>query len=262
MNRFSVVAFFSALSSLAVGCEQLIGADFSQDEQDEPVATVPPNDTVDPGDEVDDVSADDAVLNDVPPNDAPTGLCEPGSARCTGIELQICAETADKWRTIKNCATAELCSTSPPMCGEPPPPPPCIAGQLRCDEASLETCDGATGAWMPKEACATPGRCSTATASCAPTNCKATDVQCSANQLVECEDGAWRVRQACSPNELCDAAAGGCRTCVPDVGLCLVDLLYRCASDGSMFTLEHSCPPGSCTAEGCAVTGDAGVSRD
>ncbi|HET9958333.1 MAG TPA: hypothetical protein VFQ61_27750, partial [Polyangiaceae bacterium] len=140
-------------------------------------------------------------------------VCQPGTFRCDGANLQRCPQNGVNWMAASSCASPALCqltldkiSKDPnvaastdmcePGCGTP--------GQLRCvNGTSLQRCSEDSTAWQPIVDCPAGKQCSTeGQGSCIV--CTPGHYQCNGSFLERCDDqNTWKQVQDCKTSALC-----------------------------------------------------------
>lgn len=77
------------------------------------------------------------------------GVCSPGSHRCDGPDLLVCAATGDGFVFDKTCESSALCNPDRGDCDMPL----CMPGQRRCNGPTVQTCNAEQNGWRDVETC-------------------------------------------------------------------------------------------------------------
>jgi hypothetical protein len=129
--------------------------------------------------------------------------CRPEEYRCTGAELEVCADDRQGFVAVRSCDAANLCSVSTGSCRS------CIPGELECRGQTVVQC-AADSSWVPSTECAADTRCEIAadgTGECVPHLCAEGALACDGPRLLQCNrDGLFEQTQLCATIELCEAA--------------------------------------------------------
>jgi hypothetical protein len=91
--------------------------------------------------------------------------CTPGTFACDGTQLNRCSDDANRFITIDECATPELCLVAEQRCVAPF----CGIGQQRCTGAVLERCNAARDAYALVQTCSSAATCDATQPQCLTT---------------------------------------------------------------------------------------------
>ena len=197
------IALACGLSFLIMGCGLVIGLESSYD----PLPPVPDANVEASGDDASTVPTADACP------DAGCKECVPGDFRCTGLELQQCADGF--FKPLETCESADKCSATGGNCLGIY----CTPGQRRCNKDRLERCNAAQTTFENELTCGV-GLCDAIQKRC--NNCiPSTNIGCFGPQSVErcSDDGQTTSYVACvPPKPKCVASPSGvaCLECVND----------------------------------------------
>ncbi len=232
-----------ALLPAALGCEQIIGADFSSEPpiiaRNSAADSLDANSEEPPAGELGDgTDTDEAAAT----ASARPQVCEAGVLQCEGRALQLCTENGVAWVTLELCASEALCmSGDNPGCS----PAVCAPGNLRCNDNVLELCAPDSTGWNGIETCETAAHCSTSLGTCTELPCAGGDVQCSGAQLQAClDDGTgWDTLAECATPGLCDPSTAQCLEPACEAGetACNGSDFMRCNIDRSGWELDTEC---------------------
>jgi hypothetical protein len=91
--------------------------------------------------------------------------CTPGAFACEAALLTRCSDDANRFITVDECETPELCLAAEQRCIDPL----CGVGQQRCTGAVLERCNAARDNYVPVQTCASPAACDATQPQCLST---------------------------------------------------------------------------------------------
>jgi hypothetical protein len=223
------------LSSIVSACAELLGdVDVREDGTlaDQPLLAFPPGPpapagTSDSTEPKADGSLDPAAGEPEPPGSSGAGMelggesvtlvCETGSFRCTGAELEYCRGGL-AWVDWQTCESAALCESEPAgRCL----PAVCSPEVSRCTENVLETCNDDGTGWVVAAECATAAHCDTIEGECLETPCVPGQRRCNSELLEQCSTDqlGWDVIQDCLTPALCENDAAGSTRSVRNPGL-------------------------------------------
>jgi hypothetical protein len=173
-------------------------------------------------------STEQPVSDVLQPGPAVPAVCELGSFRCQGAELELCLNGA-AWVEWQTCGSAMLCQSEPAgRCL----PQACAPDSFRCVDGSLERCDEDLTGWSEVAVCATPAHCDPLQRECLDAPCAPGQQRCNGAELEQCSSDrlGWDLLETCASASLCQSgsAAEPARCAEP---LCTPEE-YRCAEGG------------------------------
>lgn len=196
------------------------------------------------------------IVPDVPPVEPLVRNCLPGTLRCSGQSLEVCADDRRSFQLVEDCGSREACDPTAGACH------PCVPGEYACNVVELEDeadpeikhlrselvqCDENLQ-WQLRDTCLTPELCSLTnerrTGVCLGATCEENEHSCSTNRLIRCAPGRdrWELLEVCSAQDHCDSVmanaaieAGERAHCLPncegeDCGTECEPGTWRCAS--------------------------------
>lgn len=168
------------------------------------------------------------VTDEDPPEPTVAAVCELGSFRCQGAELDLCLNGA-AWVAWQTCGSAMLCQSEPAgRCL----PQACAADSFRCVDGSLERCDQDLTGWTEVALCATSAHCDPLQGECLAAPCLPGQQRCNGGQLEQCSEDrlGWNVLETCASASLCAAGPA------PDTARCVAPTCaaqqYQCTDSG------------------------------
>ncbi len=161
---------------------------------------------------------------------APPPLCEAGSFRCSGADVEFCLN-GSSWIFWQTCGSPRLCQSEPAgRCI----PALCAAGQQRCLDGSLQRCDEELSGWTELEQCVTAAHCDPRQSECLGAPCEPGQQRCNGEQLEACSDDqlGWVALEQCASAALCQSGAEpGTAACLPPS---CSEGEFRCAGSGAL----------------------------
>jgi hypothetical protein len=136
--------------------------------------------------------------------------CVPGSHRCQGAALLLCAADGQAYTKLSDCKAAALCDETQGACQ----PAVCEAGQVKCTDDTLWQCNQSLSDWEKPKQCGL-GLCDQANKRCR--ECSPGAKHCQEDTVLTCAaQGEGFLSSACDTSAPHCTGAGQCVQCLVD----------------------------------------------